>query len=151
MGGVRKARQMNPLIEKVARAPTDDLAGLATMLRRSIYNAYRATLVGTPALVTARYQERSRFPVVGDLVIEASTVYRSRGTADLDSVGILEEDCQEKVIFDSDPEFVWDEDVEGEPHPTERVFYIRTLDGRRFRWTNATMVAAVSDLNALEA
>lgn len=141
---------METTIENLTQSPTDDLGALATMLRRSIYNAYRATLIGTPPLVTIRYQDRSRSPVVGDLVIEASTVYRSRGTTDLDSVGILEEDCREKVIFSGDPEFVWDEEVEGEPHPTERVFYIRTLDGRRFRWTNATMVAAVSELDALD-
>lgn len=127
------------------------LEAVATALRRNIYCAYSATLVGSPAEVTRRYSDRARTPQIGDMVIEASTVYgmRHENATDLDGVGILEEISQERVIFDGDPDFVWDEEEEGHPHPTEKVFYIRTLDGRRFRWTNANMVAAVTDLKLM--
>lgn len=125
-----------------------DIETLATLMRRSIYNAYCATLIGTPVLVTKRYSERARSPQVGDLVIESSTVFGMRhdNASDLDGIGILEEIAREKVVW-GDPDFVWDEDIEGQPHPTERIYYIRTFDGRRFRWENATMIAAVSGIH----
>lgn len=122
----------------------DEIAGA---FRALIYNAYIATLVGSPAKVTERFGDRMKSPQVGDWVAEVSTMYRSRGTTDIDALGKLEEIAWEKVAFESDPEFVWDEAVEGRPHPTERVYYIRTLDGRRFRWTNASIVAAPADIN----
>jgi hypothetical protein len=122
-----------------------DLQALAKTLRRSIYNAYSATLIGGAPKVTARYSDRAMNPIIGDLVVESSTIYQPR--RDLDCVGFLEEIAWEKVIF-GDPEFVWDEEVERRPHPTERIFYIRTLDGRRYRWSNANMVAAVSGVEA---
>lgn len=123
--------------------PLDEIA---TAFRRLCYNAYVATLVGSPAKVTADFGDRMKDPKVGDFVIETSTVYRSRGTGDIDAVGVLEEVAWEKVAFDGDPDFVWDEAVEGRPHPLERVTYIRTLDGRRFRWVNASFIAAPAEL-----
>lgn len=136
---------------KTEEAAQIDLETLATTLRRAIYNAYLATLVGTPAETTRRYYERAKEPKVGDLVTESTTVYgmRHENATDLDGVGILEEVAREKVDF-GDPEFVWDEQAEGRPHPTEKVFYIRTLDGRRFRWVNASFVAAVSEPHILD-
>lgn len=124
------------------------LEEIATAFRHLCYNAYTATLVGNPAKVTADFGDRMKDPKIGDFVIETSTVYRSRGTGDIDAIGVLEEVAWEKVAFDSDPEFVWDEAVEGRPHPLERVTYIRTLDGRRFRWVNASFVAAPIELKA---
>lgn len=119
----------------------EELEKLATSIRRFADAAYGATLVGRAPDCTIDFNRRMRAPQIGDLVIETSTVYRSRGTTDIDAVGYLEEVAREKVIFDDDPDFVWDETVEGQPHPTEPVTYIRTLDGRRFRWTNANFVA----------
>jgi hypothetical protein len=118
-----------------------ELEKVATALRHTIYGAYVATLVGSPAKVTEDFQRRMRAPVVGDWVAETSTTYRSRGTGDLDAVGVLEEIAWEDFVW-GNPDFVWDEAVEGKPHPKEKVFYIRTLDGRRFRWTNANFIAA---------
>jgi len=123
-----------------------DLKEVATAFRRLMYNAYVATLVGHPARSTERFGDRMKQPQVGDWVTETSTVYRSRGTEDIDAIGKLEEIAWEPVDF-GDPEFVWDEAIEGGPHPKEKVFYIRTLDGRRFRWVNADFVAAPVDLN----
>ncbi len=123
-----------------------DLELLATTLRRTIYAAYRATCVGQRAPVTEKYYTRTSAPQIGDLVIETTTIggMRHQNATDLDGIGLLEEVAWEKVVF-SDPEFVWDEAENGRPHPTERVTYIRTLDGRRFRWVNACFVAAVAD------
>lgn len=123
-----------------------DLKQLATLMRRAIYSAFDATLINNAPPVTRNFFERTRNPKVGDLVIETTTVYgmRHANATDLDGIGILEEIAWEPVIF-GDPDFVWDEKVEGEPHPTEKCFYIRTFDGRRFRWTNANIIAAVSD------
>lgn len=117
------------------------LERLATSIRRFAYFAYSATLVGKAPDCTITFNRRMCEPQIGDLVIETSTVYRSRGTTDIDAVGYLEEITREKVVFDEDPDFVWDEAFEGQPHPTEPVTYIRTLDRRRFRWTNANFIA----------
>lgn len=124
-----------------------DLEEIATVMRRSIYNAYSNTLIGNaPQRVTDAY-DRMTNPKIGDWVIEASTVYgfRHNPSSPLDGVGILENVAHEKVDF-GDPEFVWDEKEEGRPHPTEKVHYIRTMDGRLFRWTNAMIVAAPAEL-----
>jgi hypothetical protein len=118
---------------------------LAAALRRTIYNAYCATLVGSPAAITEAYSERARDPRIGDMVIESTTIHHPRH--DLNGVGILEKIVQEPVDYGAD--FIWDEETEGRPHPTERVFYLRTLDGALARWTNANMVAAVSDMATL--
>lgn len=119
-----------------------DLSVLATKIRHGIYSSYSATLVGGAAEVTRRQFQRMSSPQIGDLAAEQTTIYIS---PDIDAVGIIEEIAEEPVIFD-DEEFVWDAEVEGKPHPLERVFYIRTLDGRRFRWTNANFIAAVDSI-----
>lgn len=120
-----------------------DLEILARAFRRTVYNAYGNTLIGSaPKAITDAYN-RMKNPQVGDWVIESTTVdgMRHANATDLDGVGILEDIAQEKVDFGDNAE-VWDEEVEGEPHPTETVYYIRTIDGRLFRWTNATIIAA---------
>ncbi|MBO1023297.1 hypothetical protein IPU75_01050 [Ochrobactrum sp. SD129] len=122
-----------------------DLNAIATSFRRLTYTAYKATLVGNPADVTRKFKERAVAPQVGDFVAEVTTISRSDRAADLNAFGILEEIAKEKVDF-GDEDFVWNEDEEGEPHPLEIVYYIRTLDGRRFRWVNATFIAAPLEL-----
>lgn len=107
---------------------------LARQMREAIYSAYRATLIGNPCQVTLKYYERTSAPVPGDLVIETSTIWRSRGTTDLDAIGILD-----RVVREPIPD--WGE--ENGPAPTEKVWHIKTLDGRDFRWTNANFIAAV--------
>ena len=127
-----------------------DLEAIATAFRRSAYNAYRNTLIGNaPKIVTDAF-DRMTAPEIGDWVIETSTVHRMRHSpsSDLDGIGILEAVEWEKVVF-GDPEFVWDEEAEGKPHPTEKIYYIRTMDGRQFRWSNASIVAILSSLCAL--
>lgn len=83
--------------------------------------------------------KRIEAPAVGDLVVETSTRWTSN---DLDAVGRLLRSADEPVDF-GDPTYVWDEESEGAPHPTEPVVYIRTLDGRERRWRNCEFVAAI--------
>lgn len=123
------------------------LETISTAFRLCAYNCITNAMIGDAPLVVRRAYERMKNPSVGDWVIEASTIHEFRhlNGADLNGIGVLEEIAWEKVDFE-DPAFVWDEEAEGAPHPTERVYYIRTMDGRRFRWTNATIVAVQSEL-----
>lgn len=92
-----------------------------------------------PRPETDVFRKRMDVLSVGALVYEVSTTGMS--DRDLDAVGWLEAETFEKVDFGegADP---WDEGAEGRPHPVEKVYYIRTLDGRRFRWHNARFRAA---------
>jgi len=130
----------------MTKAQPVELQALATTMRRAIYNAYRAT-IGCNTDVMRAYQARASQPRVGDLVIEATTIYgvRHEGGTDLDGIGTLEEIACEPIGL-GDPDFTWDEAEDG-PRPTEEAFYLRTLDGRRFRWINAQIIAAVRDLD----
>lgn len=129
---------------------TIGLEAIATAFRRSAYNAWSNVLIGNAPPDVQMAYERMRNPVVGDWVFEATTIYgmRHENATDLDGIGILEEDTREPFVF-TDPDFIWDEESEGKPHPTERVFYIRTMDGRRFRWVNARLIAILTDLRRL--
>lgn len=125
----------------------EELEAIATAFRRCAYNAYLNTLVGSAPPRVIEALERMKNPRVGDWVIETTTVWM--GTrSDLDGIGILEEIAREPFVFSGDPDFVWDEEVEGAPHPTETVYYLRTMDGRRFRWTNASIVAVPTELRS---
>lgn len=114
-----------------------DLEAVATAMRRAIYTAWQNTLIGSaPPVVLASHDQMAK-PKVGDWVIEASTIYggRNHDSRDLDGVGILEKVLSEPVDIE------WDEAEDG-PHPMETTYYLRTLDGRLFRWHNASIIAA---------
>lgn len=120
----------------------NELERLAGLMRRVISNAYSNTLIGSaPPKVKESYR-RMTTPRPGNLVIEATTIrmMRHKPASELDGIGFLDSIAQEKVDFG--PGFVWNEEEEGRPHPLETVYYIRTFDGRLFRWTNALIVAA---------
>lgn len=123
-----------------------ELLALATTMRRAIYNAYRAT-IGSNTEAMRAYQARANQPRVDDLVIEATSIHRVRheGETDLDGIGTLEKIAWEPIGL-GDPDFAWDEVEEG-PRPKEEAFYLRSFDGRRFRWIDAQIVAAVSGID----
>jgi hypothetical protein len=79
---------------------------------------------------------------VGDLVLEVSTFHMHFGSSPrrpgrlLDNIGVIEEIAHEPVAIDG----VWNEEEEGQPRPLEIIRYLRTLDGRRFRWSNAMFI-----------
>src|SRR5690606_36234682 len=106
-------------------SPKMNIEDIASAFRRSADNAYKNTLIGSAPKRVADAYDRMTNPVVGDWVVELSTI-GMKDRSDLDGIGILEEVALEKIDF-SDPDFVWDEEEEGCPWPTERIFYIRTM------------------------
>lgn len=120
---------------------TIPLERLAKELAQSIHRAWELSLAGHKAAHDSF--EQMKAVSVGDMVVETSTFYnvatdgkwRGQGSV-LDTVGILDEVAQEKVEIAE-----WDEEADG-PWPTETVYYILTLDGRRYRWVNANFVRA---------
>ncbi|MGB1214951.1 MAG: hypothetical protein ACPG4X_16405 [Pikeienuella sp.] len=102
-------------------------------------HAWLATLCSNQTPNQKALFEAMQSPNIGDIVFESSTIYRR--SLDLDAVGILLKDCHEPAHTD------WDEIEEGGPCPSERVFYVQTLDGREKRWTNASF-HCVPDQNA---
>jgi hypothetical protein len=134
-------------MSSMGRRPMAEYASqreLARIIRTVTYNAYIATLVGSAPPCTLKFNEFLRKPEFGQWVMETTTVGMGN-RSDLDGVGILLRITQEPVVF-SDPDFAWDEEVEGQPHPTEACTYIRTIDGREFRWTNASFIAVPTKL-----
>lgn len=124
----------------------DDLEKLARAIVTMAYNASGALYMGKP---TGRVEDlRRRFDdiQVGDLIVETSSALMDgrRGEKNyrpaLDALGYLVKVTWEPVVW-GDPDFVWDEAAEGKPEPTEKCTYIRTLDGREFRWTNASFIS----------
>lgn len=113
-----------------------DLEVIATAFRRAAYTQWSNTLIGNAPKCVLDTHDQMKNPRIGDWVIEASTMGGGRNpdSSDLDGVGILEEVAEERI------EMEWDE-AENGPHPTEGVYYIRTMDGRRFRWHNASIIA----------
>lgn len=121
-----------------------DLEKLAREVATALYNAYSNTLVGRAPQCVFDLGDRFKDVRAGDLVVEVTTCLMRNGRPAIDAVGHLLRITEEPVDF-GDPEFVWDEKAEGRPHPTERCYYIRTLDGREFRWTNASFISAPSE------
>jgi len=74
--------------------------------------------------------------VVGDFVFE-NTSPPDETIPSINKVGWLQRIAHEPRFSNDE----WKEMAEGRPCPTERAYYIRTLDGREFRWTNAQMIA----------
>lgn len=142
-----EAHEVNRLSEHVAEVPDPiPFAMIASTLRRTIYNGWRASL-GRDSAVAEAFYERSSNPRIGDMVIETSTVHYA--SMDLKGVGTLLDIRDEPVDF-KDEGYVWDEEAEGRPHPTERVYYLKALDGRVHRWVNASIIAAVSGMRDLD-
>jgi hypothetical protein len=109
------------------------LNSLAIDIQASVYNSYRATLIGANIYVVNSLYERFKDVRPGDLVVETTT-FHMPGRAAIDAVGYLR-----RVVWE--PIAEWDD----EPRPTEKVFYIRTLDGREYRWTNADFISAPTE------
>lgn len=120
-----------------------DLSTIARIIRGITYNSYDAVLVGSGPPCVHEFRKRMTQIEPGALVIETSTI--GMADRDLDAVGYLLEVTQEPVIF-GDPYFVWNEADEGRPHPTEAIHYIQTLDGRRYRWSNARFISVPHEL-----
>lgn len=115
-------------------------AEIARVLRVSAYRAYLNTLIGAAPPCVQEAYKRMTHPRVGDWVIEISTIYIA-SRSDVEGVGVLEEIAREPIDF-----LEWDEAEDG-PVPEETVYYLRLIDGRRFRWSNASIIAVLSELS----
>lgn len=108
-----------------------------SIIRGIMENLHTALLCGSPTPMQAMLLEDMRRVEIGDLVMESSTSYHI--AQDANALGWLREITSEPAFSD------WDEEAEGEECPYEKVWYIDTLDGRRFRWTNASFLTVPID------
>lgn len=112
-----------------------ELESLARYIRQTADSLWSATLIHPGP----KYQDLRRDMEVltpGGLVAEVSTLGIKPA---INAVGYLIKKTEEPVDFGpgADP---WDEVAEGRPHPTEPIWYIKTLDGREMRWHNARFI-----------
>lgn len=115
---------------------------LARAIHTAIHGAYSLTLTGGGGSFKDDCYRRAKNPEIGDLVAEMSTYYYTERSSLL-AVGYLRKIAWEPVVFSGDPDFVWDEEEQGCPHPPpEKVYYIDCLAGHEQRWVNANIVAA---------
>lgn len=97
------------------------------------------SLNSTPML--GRVQAWMRSPKVGDMVVEITTAFMRESDVDrarYDSFGTLLAVAHEPFHSDNEWESVKD-DFDG-VRPTEKVYYVATMDGAIARWTNARFV-----------
>lgn len=99
----------------------------------SAYAAYAATLRGDVPVGSYKNFD----PVVGHPVVEYA-MSRLSSMDVLDCIGVLERNLREPRFSQEE----WNENGDGpeRPIPDEEVWYIRTLDGREVRWTNALFI-----------
>ncbi len=99
---------------------------------------WNSVLHGCNAGSRIKLFERMSHPEPGDLVYERSSSFmlppQFPDYPALNKVGHL-------ISIAREPLPNWVEYDEDDPNPGERVIYIRTLDGRTYRWTNADVVA----------
>ncbi len=124
-----------------------ELEDIARAIGVASYLAHTA-IIGAQHKNARDLYERMKDIRIGDIVVEITTILMSvagkHHRPALDAVGHLVKITQEKIVF-SDPDFVWNEEEEGKPHPTETCTYIRTLDGREFKWTNASFISVQTE------
>ena len=127
----------------------DTMLKIAKVIRRMTVTAWNLSIASASKYSDDVYNRMKR-PAIGDCVVELTTVsgWRDETPNDIDAVGALLEIVNEPMrqgrsgdqTTEDQPLIEWDETTDG-PRPTELVYYIRTLDGRRFRWANASMIA----------
>jgi hypothetical protein len=106
------------------------------------YELWSSQLIGNSPPITQRRFERMDKPEPGDLVLETSSAWM--WIKKRQKVGDWW--CAENAIGtflrqEWEPIPNWNEEDEGESAPKERVWYIRSHDGRELRWTNANFIA----------
>lgn len=107
---------------------------LLELIASSAYSAYVNTLSGRNSPAQDAYYKRMSKPVVGDLVLETSSlaIFIRDGESLINHIGKLKS-------IKSEPYPDW-EDEEGECIPERDVWTIETLDGRIFTWENCDFI-----------
>lgn len=104
------------------------------MLRANVVLLRTALMVGNPAPIVETMGRATRAPIPGDLVIETSTIYFPLTPS---KIGTLLREVREDIAgADILPD--------GRKQ-TERVFYIRGLDGQGHRWVNCDFMRIARD------
>lgn len=113
---------------------TDDkFKEVLELLAVSANIAWTNTLCGRQSPAQDYYFEQMKSPVVGDLVLETSSI----GNADaIDRLGRL-------LSITREPMKNWDPD-DDDP-PLETIWTIETFDGRKFAWSNADFIVVPED------
>jgi hypothetical protein len=127
------------------------LARLAKSIALATYSGWMACCCGNQTNLQARLFNQGKKIQPGDMVVEISTIWvglpgpRNNNNPNhyLDSVGVLTKITREPMFTPEE----WDENTEGEPIPTESVYYLNTLDGREFRWTNCEFIRVPNELD----
>ena len=114
----------------------ENTEALARLLVETGKRMWDSQLHGCNAESRIRRCERMQHPQPGDWVYEQSSAYMfppdfPRFPA-VNKVGVFLRETQEPVDPWTEPD---------EPAPMEKCIYIRLLDGREYRWTNARVVA----------
>lgn len=118
-------------------ATMEQLKEAARLACASAYAAYSATLRGDVPVGS-----RKNFDAVEGKPVFECMMWRMGQNNILDCIGVLDRTLREPICSEEH----WRDPVNGhgaypeEPVPTEQVWYIRTLDGREVRWTNALFV-----------
>jgi hypothetical protein len=112
-----------------------DQEEMLRLVASSAYTAYVNTLSGKNSPAQDFYYKRMSKPVVGDLVVETSSLcfYIRNCKSLINHIGRLES-------IKSEPYPDWEAE-EGEDIPERNIWVIRTLDNRQFEWENCSFVA----------
>lgn len=133
------------------RRASDAYPGTDFLLAINGYMCYRLALIaaGGNSYNRARF-ERMCAPIVGDLVLETSTIrtWMDSGKLRTPVLGWLVRTLQEPVSTQEELNEMhaggdyWVHDAETRAEiPTEQVWYIQSFDGMTHRWTDADFVA----------
>ena len=107
------------------------------MLRNTAYNLHLSALSGATEKSKALSEEIHN-PKIGDLVIERSSAHM-KGRDPLEGFGTL-------IAIENHPICSLEEWQDELPIPTEKVYVITLdfIDGREYRWTNASFIKAIT-------
>lgn len=138
--GHEAAQAIRALMTKEQGEMMTELEKAARALRGVTHNLWLAVLCGNPNGQQLAIYKRMQNPQVGDLVSGMTTTFLGPNSG-LRGVGYLEEMTIEPFPMEEP----WDEELEGKPAPTEQVWYIRTFEGERLRWTNEQFLVCLTE------
>jgi hypothetical protein len=148
--------------ERLALEQRKFMSRALRLIAINAYGAYRNTLVGNVAPAVKRQFARTSNPVVGDTVLEVSTIWKWAKYSDeapaeqYPGIGVLLRIAAEPCITQEQLDemhslgdyFKHAEETLSDV-PKETVYYIEPLDGSvpEYRWTNARFIRVLTSLD----